>query len=68
MASPPWRGSRAGIALVGSPDTVSRRLEEQRKLVGHDLHCTTTQSGDTRRDLVLRSRKLFEEQVIPAFS
>jgi alkanesulfonate monooxygenase SsuD/methylene tetrahydromethanopterin reductase-like flavin-dependent oxidoreductase (luciferase family) len=57
-----------GIALVGSPDTVSRRLEEQRKLIGHDLLCTTHQIGDMPRDLALRSQRLFGEQVIPAFS
>ena len=28
-----------GIALVGSPETVAKRLREQHDLIGHDIFC-----------------------------
>ena len=31
-----------GLALVGSPDTVIRKLEEQRQLTGYDIFCRPT--------------------------
>ena len=31
-----------GLALVGSPDTVIRKIEEQRQLTGYDIFCRPT--------------------------
>ena len=34
-----------GLALVGSPDTVIRKIQQQQKLVGHDILCTRQRFG-----------------------
>ena len=57
-----------GLALVGSPETVIRRLKEQQKFVGYNVFCCQHQIGDMSKPLVRKSRQLFGEQVIPAFS
>src|SRR5262245_21192340 len=57
-----------GLALVGSPETVIRRLKEQQKFVGYNVFCCQQQIGDMSKPLVRKSRQLFGEQVIPAFS
>jgi len=56
-----------GLAHVGSPDTVVKRIEAQQKLVGYDLLCAQHQIGDMPRDIALKSLRLFGEHVIPAF-
>jgi alkanesulfonate monooxygenase SsuD/methylene tetrahydromethanopterin reductase-like flavin-dependent oxidoreductase (luciferase family) len=57
-----------GLALVGSPDTVIRKIEEQRALIGHDVLCTQHGFGNLAPDLVKKSIRLFGEKVIPAFA
>ena len=57
-----------GLALVGSPDTVCRQLEDQQRRVGHDLFCTQHQINDMPRPQAMKSLKLFAEKVIPAFT
>jgi alkanesulfonate monooxygenase SsuD/methylene tetrahydromethanopterin reductase-like flavin-dependent oxidoreductase (luciferase family) len=57
-----------GIALVGSPDTVCRKLEEQRRRVGYDVFCAQHQISDMPKELMLKSLKLFGQKVIPAFA
>lgn len=57
-----------GIAIVGSPDTVARKIEEQQALIGHDVFCTQHGFGGMPRELVNNSIKLFGEHVISAFS
>ena len=57
-----------GLALVGSPDTVARFLEEQRKRVGYDVFCCQHQMGDMPRELALKSLRLCGEQVLPTFA
>ena len=56
-----------GLALVGSPDTVARALEEQQRRVGYDLFCAQHQIGDMPREQAMQSLRLFGERVIPAF-
>jgi alkanesulfonate monooxygenase SsuD/methylene tetrahydromethanopterin reductase-like flavin-dependent oxidoreductase (luciferase family) len=56
-----------GLAIVGSPETVIRRLEEGRKRIGYDLFCTAFQIGRMPRELVQRSLELFGREVVPAF-
>jgi alkanesulfonate monooxygenase SsuD/methylene tetrahydromethanopterin reductase-like flavin-dependent oxidoreductase (luciferase family) len=56
-----------GLALVGSPDTVARKIEEQSKYVGYDVLATQHQIGDMSKEAVRKSMKLFGEKVIPAF-
>jgi len=56
-----------GLALVGSPDTVTRLIEEQQKRVGYDVLCVQHQLADMPPEQVAKSMKLFGEHVIPAF-
>ncbi|MCH8061984.1 MAG: hypothetical protein IH861_05730, partial [Chloroflexi bacterium] len=56
-----------GIALVGSPDTVIRKMQEQRDLIGHDVFCAQHVFGSMSASVVEKSIKLFGKEVIPAF-
>jgi len=57
-----------GLALVGSPETVIRRLQEGQQRMGYDLFCTNHQIGRMPPDLVAQSVELFGKEVIPAFA
>lgn len=56
-----------GIAIVGSPDTVIRKMKEQRELIGHDVFCAQHGFGFMSRDTVKKSIDLFGKEVLPAF-
>ncbi len=56
-----------GLALVGSPDTVIRKIQEQHALIGHDVLCTQHGFGHMAPELIKKSIRLFGEEVIPAF-
>jgi alkanesulfonate monooxygenase SsuD/methylene tetrahydromethanopterin reductase-like flavin-dependent oxidoreductase (luciferase family) len=56
-----------GLALVGSPETVIRKLQEGQKLIGYDIFCTNHQIGRMPPELVTNSIELFGKEVIPAF-
>jgi alkanesulfonate monooxygenase SsuD/methylene tetrahydromethanopterin reductase-like flavin-dependent oxidoreductase (luciferase family) len=56
-----------GLALVGSPETVARRLREQQELCGHDIFLAHHQITTMPYELSLKSTKLFGEAVIPQF-
>ena len=55
-----------GLAIVGSPETVIRRLREAHRQMGFDLFCTNHQIGRMPPDLVNQSIELFGREVIPA--
>ena len=57
-----------GIALVGSPETVAKRLEEQRRLIGHDIFCARHLFGYIDPDAAKQSIRLFAKEVMPAFT
>jgi alkanesulfonate monooxygenase SsuD/methylene tetrahydromethanopterin reductase-like flavin-dependent oxidoreductase (luciferase family) len=57
-----------GLALVGSPETVIRKIQEQHDLIGHDVLCTQHGFGQMAPELVKKSIRLFGEEVIPAFA
>lgn len=57
-----------GLAIVGSPDTVIRRLRDQQARLGYDVFLTQHQLGDMPRELAVSSLELFGNQVIPAFA
>lgn len=57
-----------GLALVGSPDTVIRKIQEQQALIGHDVLCTQHGFGHLAPELVKKSISLFGKEVIPAFA
>ena len=56
-----------GLAHVGSPETVIKRLEKQQALPGIDVFCGRHRFGDIPNQLVEKSIRLFGEKVIPAF-
>lgn len=56
-----------GLALVGSPETVIRKLQEGQKRIGYDIFSTNHQIGRMPLDLVSNSIELFGNEVIPAF-
>jgi len=57
-----------GLALVGSPETVVRRLEEQQAFCGYDVFCAQHQLTGMPREVSEKSMRLFGEEVIPAFA
>ena len=56
-----------GLALVGSPDTVIRKLKQSKQQIGYDIFCTNHAIGRMPEDLVDKSIELFGKEVIPAF-
>jgi alkanesulfonate monooxygenase SsuD/methylene tetrahydromethanopterin reductase-like flavin-dependent oxidoreductase (luciferase family) len=57
-----------GLALVGSPQTVIKRLQAGIERMGYDVFCTNHQLGRMPHDMVDRSIELFGREVIPAFA
>lgn len=57
-----------GLAHVGSPDTVAKRLAKQQELTGIDVFCGRHRFADIPTPLVEKSIRLFGEKVIPALS
>jgi alkanesulfonate monooxygenase SsuD/methylene tetrahydromethanopterin reductase-like flavin-dependent oxidoreductase (luciferase family) len=57
-----------GLAVVGSPETVIRKLQEGQKMIGYNIFCTNHQVGRMPKELVHNSIDLFGREVIPAFS
>ena len=57
-----------GVAIIGSPDTVIRKLKEHRASIGYDLFAANHRFGAMTSEAALKSLKLFGEEVIPAFA
>jgi alkanesulfonate monooxygenase SsuD/methylene tetrahydromethanopterin reductase-like flavin-dependent oxidoreductase (luciferase family) len=57
-----------GLALVGSPDTVIRKIEAQRQLAGYDVFCARHRFGHLAPALAHKSMRLFATYVMPAFA
>jgi alkanesulfonate monooxygenase SsuD/methylene tetrahydromethanopterin reductase-like flavin-dependent oxidoreductase (luciferase family) len=57
-----------GLAIVGRPETVIRRLQEGQQRMGYTLFCTNHQLGSMPAAMVNRSIELFGKEVIPAFA
>jgi alkanesulfonate monooxygenase SsuD/methylene tetrahydromethanopterin reductase-like flavin-dependent oxidoreductase (luciferase family) len=57
-----------GLAIVGGPETVARRLREQQEYVGYDVFLAQHQLPEMPRDLANSSQDLFGREVIPAFA
>jgi alkanesulfonate monooxygenase SsuD/methylene tetrahydromethanopterin reductase-like flavin-dependent oxidoreductase (luciferase family) len=58
----------SGLAIVGSPDTVIRKLEQGRRDIGYDVLCGNFEIGAMPRDMVSKSIELFGKEVMPAFN
>jgi alkanesulfonate monooxygenase SsuD/methylene tetrahydromethanopterin reductase-like flavin-dependent oxidoreductase (luciferase family) len=56
-----------GLALVGSPDTIIRKLQEGKERIGYDIFCTNHGIGQMPKAMVHNSIDLFGREVIPAF-
>ena len=57
-----------GLALVGSPETVIRKLRDGQQSMGYNVFCTNHQIGRMPPPLVNKSIELFGKEVIPAFA
>lgn len=57
-----------GLALVGSPETVARQMQEQHDLIGHDIFCARHLFGYMSPEVARKSIRLFAEEVMPAFT
>jgi alkanesulfonate monooxygenase SsuD/methylene tetrahydromethanopterin reductase-like flavin-dependent oxidoreductase (luciferase family) len=57
-----------GLAIVGSPDTVIRKIEEQRRLTGYDILGARHRIGRLAPALARKSMRLFADHVMPAFA
>ena len=56
-----------GLAIVGSPETVIRKIAEGQEAMGYDLLCVNHAIGGMPWDLAHRSLQLFLRHVVPAF-
>ena len=56
-----------GLALVGSPESVARRIAEGREKIGYDHFAGKFHIGRMPHDIVESSITLFGQEVIPAF-
>jgi alkanesulfonate monooxygenase SsuD/methylene tetrahydromethanopterin reductase-like flavin-dependent oxidoreductase (luciferase family) len=56
-----------GLAIVGSPNTVIRKIQEQQAFVGYDILTTAHGIGRMPKEMVQSSIELFGREVIPAF-
>jgi alkanesulfonate monooxygenase SsuD/methylene tetrahydromethanopterin reductase-like flavin-dependent oxidoreductase (luciferase family) len=56
-----------GLAIVGSPETVAKRLTDQQAWLGYDVFLAQHQIADMPREQMLTSLELFGKEVLPAF-
>ena len=56
-----------GLAIVGSPESVIRQLEDGKTRIGYDIFCTNFAIGRMPSEMVQDSVNLFGKEVIPAF-
>ena len=56
-----------GLAIVGGPDTVIKKLEAGTQKIGYDIFAGNFVIGRMPQDLVANSIDLFGREVIPAF-
>lgn len=56
-----------GLALVGSPETVARQLQEKQDMLGINMFAANHHIGRMPTELVDKSIKLFAQEVFPAF-
>jgi alkanesulfonate monooxygenase SsuD/methylene tetrahydromethanopterin reductase-like flavin-dependent oxidoreductase (luciferase family) len=56
-----------GLAIVGSPETVIKKLEEGKKRIGYDIFCGNHEIGRMPKELWMKSIRLLGKEVIPHF-
>lgn len=57
----------SGLAIVGSPETVIKKLQAGQQKIGYDIFCTNHEIGRMPAEMVSNSIELFGKEVIPAF-
>ncbi len=57
----------SGLALVGSPETVARRLEAGKSRIGYDIFCGNFIFGKMPPEMARASIQLFGKEIVPAF-
>lgn len=57
----------SGVGVIGSPETVIRKIKEQQASMGLDVYAGSFHIGAMPYDLVDKSIELFGKEVIPAF-
>ncbi|MEK7216258.1 MAG: hypothetical protein AAB289_11735, partial [Chloroflexota bacterium] len=68
MAAQSWDYTiENGLAIVGSPDTVIRKIEENRKSMGYDIFCGGHGLGEMPWEMQMKSLRLMGREVLPAF-
>jgi alkanesulfonate monooxygenase SsuD/methylene tetrahydromethanopterin reductase-like flavin-dependent oxidoreductase (luciferase family) len=55
-----------GVIIVGSPDTVRRRIAEAHHELGFSTFMTLLQFGSLSHDMTIRNTELFAREVLPA--
>ena len=53
--------------LIGSPDTIIKKIQEQKEVLGHSHLVVRMQFPGTDPEKVVRSLRLFSEEIIPKF-
>jgi len=56
-----------GIAIIGSPETVVKKLKEHQASIGYDLFCANHRFGTMSTENSVKSLRLFGEKVMPEF-
>jgi alkanesulfonate monooxygenase SsuD/methylene tetrahydromethanopterin reductase-like flavin-dependent oxidoreductase (luciferase family) len=57
-----------GLAVIGSPETVARKIEESQRRIGYNVFVVSHHIGAMPTPLVDKSIELFGKHVIPAFA
>jgi alkanesulfonate monooxygenase SsuD/methylene tetrahydromethanopterin reductase-like flavin-dependent oxidoreductase (luciferase family) len=55
-----------GLAIVGSPETVLKKLEAGKKQIGYDIFCGNHEIGRMPKEMSRKSVRLLGKEVIPA--
>ncbi|HWL06268.1 MAG TPA: LLM class flavin-dependent oxidoreductase [Xanthobacteraceae bacterium] len=58
---------KAGVVMVGSPNTVREKLAEYQDLAGFNTSLTKTQFGTMPNDMVVANMHAIAEEILPAF-
>src|SRR4029078_3707016 len=58
---------KAGVVIIGSPNTVREKLAEYQDLAGFNTSLTKTQFGTLPHDMVLANQQAIAEEILPAF-
>jgi alkanesulfonate monooxygenase SsuD/methylene tetrahydromethanopterin reductase-like flavin-dependent oxidoreductase (luciferase family) len=58
---------KAGVVIIGSPNTVREKLAEYQDLAGFNTSLTKTQFGTLPHEMVLANQQAIAEEILPVF-